>query len=571
MAKVVGDIAVEVSADIGPLQRELNKGTRSVKGFGSNAEKVAKRVAKAGAAIAGGMAVAGAGAYTMVRGAADAGAEIERLSRIANASPEKFQKMAAAAKTVGIGQEKLADILKDVQDRVGDFLQTGGGPMKDFFDNIAPKVGVTAEQFRNLSGPQALQLFVSSLEKANLSQDEMTFYMEAMASDLTALQPLLADNGKEMKRLGDEAQRAGAIMSDEAVKGAQDLQAELDNMTGAISTQFTQAILENKDEIKKLTDDITNVWIPALLSAAGAITKIVDAITDAIQGYNILAGLIKGEDRREADVGTTDQLRAQNELGKGATDSITGRLGGTIGGALSGGGGSDGPLFPSLGDGFEGGSKLDFLQSENEQEFEIQAEHFERMRELLAEYSEGKFELLSEAYARERDLQQQHNDNVMAGEENLAKTKLRIASSVFGDLASLMQSENKKMFQIGKAAAVAKATVSGIAAAIEAYEWGTERGGPAFGAISAAASIAKTATMISQLQSQSYGGGASAGMAGGYGGIGGGQQAAPMNTQYLHFNFTGDGAIPQSAMRDFIAQFNEAIDDGAVIKGITTN
>jgi hypothetical protein len=86
----------------------------------------------------------------------------------------------------------MSDILKDVNDRIGDFMQTGGGPMADFFENIAPKVGVTAEQFARLSGPEALQLYVDSLEKAGLSQQEMTFYLEAMASDTTALIPLLA-------------------------------------------------------------------------------------------------------------------------------------------------------------------------------------------------------------------------------------------------------------------------------------------------------------------------------------------------------------------------------------------
>ena len=34
---------------------------------------------------------------------------------------------------------------------------------EDFFENIAPKVGVTAEMFRNLSGPEALQLYYNSI------------------------------------------------------------------------------------------------------------------------------------------------------------------------------------------------------------------------------------------------------------------------------------------------------------------------------------------------------------------------------------------------------------------------
>ena len=164
------------------------------------------------AAFAATAAAAGTAMLAVSREVIAGASEIQNLSQVANAVPEEFQKWSAATSTVGIEQDKLADILKDVNDRVGDFLSTGGGPMADFFDNIAPKVGVTAEQFRHLSGPQALQLYVDSLEKAGVSQGEMTFYLEAMASDLTMMLPLLRNGGAEMARLGDRAKEFGAVL-----------------------------------------------------------------------------------------------------------------------------------------------------------------------------------------------------------------------------------------------------------------------------------------------------------------------------------------------------------------------
>ena len=158
-----------------------------------------------------------AGLLAVTRNIAGISKELSTLAAVSNVGAEEFQRLAFGAQQVGIQQDKLADIFKDVQDRVGDFLETGGGPMADFFENIAPKVGVTAEQFRNLSGPQALQLFVSSLEKANLSASQMTFYMEAMASDSARLIPLLRENGKAWRDAGDEAARLGGILSNELV------------------------------------------------------------------------------------------------------------------------------------------------------------------------------------------------------------------------------------------------------------------------------------------------------------------------------------------------------------------
>jgi hypothetical protein len=91
--------------------------------------------------------------------------------------------------------------------------------MADFFESIAPKVGVTAEQFAKLSGPEALQLYVSSLEKAGVNSQEMTFYLEAMASDTTALLPLLRNNGTEMSRLAAQAADLGVVMDRKTLTG----------------------------------------------------------------------------------------------------------------------------------------------------------------------------------------------------------------------------------------------------------------------------------------------------------------------------------------------------------------
>ncbi|MFY9239806.1 MAG: phage tail tape measure protein, partial [Roseovarius sp.] len=195
------------SRGMGRLSRELDQANARMAAFARRAKiaATAAAVALAGAVVA------------MTRSTIIAANEIDQLSQVANAAPELFQRWSAASATVGIEQEKLADILKDVNDRVGDFLQTGGGPMADFFENIAPRVGVTADQFARLSGPEALQLYVDSLEKAGVSQQEMTFYLEAMASDTTRLIPLLQNGGAEMTRLGAQAQALGAVLDADAI------------------------------------------------------------------------------------------------------------------------------------------------------------------------------------------------------------------------------------------------------------------------------------------------------------------------------------------------------------------
>ena len=287
------------------IDRELSLVDKAFERMGLSAEK-SKRVAVSamkniGTAIGAAAAAGAAGLATLVVKTAESAREIQNLSRVANASTTEFQRYAAGAKTVGIEQDKLSDILKDVNDRVGDFLTTGGGEMKDFFENIAPRIGVTAEQFRKLSGPQALQLFYSSLEKANLSQAEMTFYMEAMANDTTALIPLLKNGGAGFKEMGDQAQAMGAVLSDLEIKQLEEFTRSTDEMKLAFrgaSNQITTDLLPTiKDLTGLLKDPATVDAARVMASGVGqALVYIVERSVDAINWMRRLKGEIADND-----------------------------------------------------------------------------------------------------------------------------------------------------------------------------------------------------------------------------------------------------------------------------------
>lgn len=242
-SRSLGTLTLDLIAKVGGFVAGMDAAERRSEKWRKEVEKNAAKVGAAiGAATAAGITALAALTVSTVRNAN----EIANLASVANASTTEFQKYAAGAKLVGIEQEKLADIFKDVNDKVGDFLNTGGGALADFFENVAPKVGVTADQFRNLSGPQALGLYVSSLEKAKVSQSDMTFYLEAIASDATALLPLLRNNAEGFKTFGDAAQAAGAILDEKTIKSASELQAAtwlVEQSTTGLKNQLTSALI----------------------------------------------------------------------------------------------------------------------------------------------------------------------------------------------------------------------------------------------------------------------------------------------------------------------------------------
>lgn len=545
MAKVVGDIAVRVGADVSPLRAGMAKGSKSVKDFESKAAKMGKTFAKVSIGLGAAAAGAVAAISKMAESAGGAATEIQNLSTLSGINAEEFQRLAAAADTVGFSQEKLADIFKDTNDKFGDFMANGAGPLKDFFDNIAPAVGVTAEQFAALSGPDALQLYVSSLEKAGVSQQQMTFYMEALASDATALIPLLANNGREMRALGDAASDAGRIISNEAVTAGAEMDRKMRELSDTLRTQATAAVLEYSDEIIAAADFITGTLLPAIGSFIEGIGSFVSSLEPAISALQRFIGLaqaaagvsvgsatpsVEDQSRFDADVAAAggggdpsstgvfyvDESGNVQEYGQGApaiptitapavkpniptVNRGTKKSGG--GGGGRGGGGSRGQ-GPTLED-------LDALKMRYAEEDEIVKAAREKALTELEEFRSAKLLTEEEYNSLEAQIKQEHEDKLTEIENRARADRLQAFSGAFGDLATLMQSENKKLFKIGKAAAIAEATVSGYGAAVSAWEKGMKVGGPPVAAAFTAASLAKTGALISSISSaQSNGSGA---------------------------------------------------------------
>lgn len=257
MASVIGALRVSLGLDSSQFQEGLKQSNTSLVAWGKKAGIAAAAVVAAGTAT-----------FAAFNKAADSLGDLEKQAAIAGMSAEEFKVAALAVERYGISQEKLSDILKDVNDKFGDFAATGGGELKDFFDNIAPKVGLTIDSFRNLSSSDALALYVTALEQANVSQQEMTFYMEALANDATALVPAFRDNGAAIKEMADRARELGLSIDENLIKKSREAQGDMRLMQNVLGVQFQQAVL-------KLG--------PALSQLASALMPVVDGIVWLIE------------------------------------------------------------------------------------------------------------------------------------------------------------------------------------------------------------------------------------------------------------------------------------------------
>lgn len=240
------DLVTKIGNFVGPINEAESKLTKSFSKMRDSVNKFGLIAVSAGAG-------AGAAIIAMADNMAKHNAELERFAYLAQTSVAEFQKMSVGAKMMGIEADKLSDIMKDWNERFGDFLTAGSGPLVDFMEQVAVKTEKGADgamklakELSKLSGPESMGLFVKKMEEANLSQDQMSFLMESMASDSTLLLPLLKNNAEGMRLWGEAAERAGIIMDEKTLKASRELQVQtqmLDMQYEGLKKQLLSAVI----------------------------------------------------------------------------------------------------------------------------------------------------------------------------------------------------------------------------------------------------------------------------------------------------------------------------------------
>lgn len=238
-----------------------------------------------------GSALAVDGLVSFTRNAINIASEVQKMSDLVGDSVEDFQYFAKGAQTAGLSLEQFGQMGKDALDRVGE-ARRGEGEMMDFFEKVAPKIGVTIDMFKDLSGPEVIQAYYDGLEKANLSHAETITYMEQIVNDGSLLIPLLKDGGAGFKKWGEEAKNAGAIMSKDMVDNLGKAKENL--YTLELQFQGFQAMLINSvtPAVTAIAQNFDN--IKAVVIALGAAISAKLVVQFAVLAKEFVIGVAQG-------------------------------------------------------------------------------------------------------------------------------------------------------------------------------------------------------------------------------------------------------------------------------------
>lgn len=265
--------------------REVNSASRDV---GETVDKLSDKTAGLGtafgkmgeAAKAGFMAATAAatGFFAYVaKEAGDAKQILNDATRL-NMDTTSLQAFAKAVGKVGIESDKAGHILKDVNDKIGDFIITGGGEAKDIFE----KLGLSAQEFIGKSPEEALLKIGAAID--GLTVQDKTFLLESLADDASLLIPLLENGGAKLKELKSNAIQKGQVLSEYELKALNDFKTALDDIWGRLSAFGSHLAGYMAEPLKVLLDEI-NAVIDGMGGMDMAALKFAKSMVD---GLNIV-------------------------------------------------------------------------------------------------------------------------------------------------------------------------------------------------------------------------------------------------------------------------------------------
>lgn len=163
--------------------------------------------------------IAGGTILSFAQQAIEANRELQVWSQTLEIAPQRLKTFQIALESIGFSGDKTTDILKDVNEKLGELIEFGTGEAV----NIAKRLGLRAEDFKKNDAIGNLQLIVAKMDELQITGRARITLLEMLANDASKLAPLLKNNAAELEKLQKAAKESGRVLTDIQQKNLTDL------------------------------------------------------------------------------------------------------------------------------------------------------------------------------------------------------------------------------------------------------------------------------------------------------------------------------------------------------------
>lgn len=197
--KSLGTLTIDLIAKVGGFVQGMDKAERASQKWRDQVKKDAKEIGTSIIAIGAAAATAavgiGAAGLAIVKNTAQQVTEADRWAKSLKMSTQDLLSWQYAAEQAGLTGDNIADIFKDINDKVGDAVLNKSGEAAQALDTL----GLSAVKLAQQSPDKQLLAISSALQKIP-SQAGKTNILESLGNDLSKMLPLFDNNNEKLKQ-----------------------------------------------------------------------------------------------------------------------------------------------------------------------------------------------------------------------------------------------------------------------------------------------------------------------------------------------------------------------------------
>lgn len=263
--KSLGTLTIDLIAKTGGFVSGLTQAERASEKWSKQIQKdtasaSAALAGIAGAAAAAGVAIGVAG-YQFLRSTSKQITETDRWAKSLNLSTQELLAWQFAAEKAGVAGDQMADIFKDIGDKIGDAVLNKSGEAVDALNAL----GLSADKLSKTSPDKQLLAIGSALSKISTNA-EKTNILESLGNDLSKLLPLFDNNNEKLKQFIQLAKDYGVAPNPESIDDLvkvnqlfEDMEAQVSGLKMEIAAGLAKVDLKPlQDSLSYLHDVLTD-------------------------------------------------------------------------------------------------------------------------------------------------------------------------------------------------------------------------------------------------------------------------------------------------------------------------
>ncbi|EMS5549948.1 phage tail tape measure protein, partial [Escherichia coli] len=314
--KSLGTLTLDLIARTAGFASGMSQAERSSakwrKKIVADVDAVATAFAAASSAAVATAAGVGAYGFNLLKSSSSQIAEAKRLSDALGMSTQALLSWQYAAGKAGVSGEQIADIFKDLGDKIGDAALNKSGEAVDALDAL----GLSAEKLKWVSPDEQLLAISDALKKIGTTSEKTTI-LESLGNDLSRMLPLLEQGGEKLRQYMAAAQTFGVAPDDADIEKLvrtnalfEDMASQVDGVKIALATGLADVDLSGvQNAITEIGETLRD-------------PQVLQGLTNLVQGAADLAGwLIKVAAAAGNIAALTRQGIAQNAGGALKTEA----------------------------------------------------------------------------------------------------------------------------------------------------------------------------------------------------------------------------------------------------------